>query len=139
MIRYVDNISAEEYLNLRQQVDWVLFPLEEAQECIDNSYMVICVRDEEQAIGVARLIWDGGYIAMLSDVIVAPEYQGQGIGRKLVEACIQNLKDSIKPGYKVKLNLNAAKDKELFYEKFGFRQRPNKEAGAGMDQWFIKE
>ena len=22
-----------------------------------------------------------------------------------------------------------------FYEKFGFRERPNEEAGAGMDQW----
>ena len=139
MIRYVDYITAEEYMNLRKMVGWVQFPLEEAQICIDNAYMVLCVRDDDKAIGVVRLLWDGGYIAFLSDVIVDPEYQGQGIGRKLVESCIERLKKDMKPGYKVKLTLNSAKGKEPFYEKFGFRVRPNEEAGPAMDQWFIAE
>lgn len=139
MIRYVDYITAEEYMNLRKTVGWVQFPLEEAQICIDNAYMVLCVRDDDKAIGVVRLLWDGGYIAFLSDVIVDPEYQGQGIGRKLVESCIERLKKDMKPGYKVKLTLNSAKGKEPFYEKFGFRVRPNEDAGPAMDQWFIAE
>lgn len=137
MIQYVSNITAKEYMDLRKKVGWVEFPLEEAQECITNAYMVLCVRDDEKAIGVVRLLWDKGYIAFLSDVIVDPEYQGQGIGRKLVEACIQRLKDDMKPGYKVKLTLNSAKGKEPFYEKFGFKVRPNEDAGPAMDQWFI--
>lgn len=83
------------------------------------------------------LLWDGGYIAFLSDVIVIPEYQGQGIGRKLVEASIQKLKEGMKTGYKVKLALNAAKGKGPFYEKFGFKVRPNEDAGPGMNQWVI--
>lgn len=45
----------------------------------------------------------------------------------------------MKPGYKVKLNLNSAKGKEPFYEKFGFKIRPNEECGAGMDQWLNLE
>ena len=139
MIRYVDQITAEEYMNLRKMVGWVQFPLEEAQACIDNAYMVQCVRDDDKVIGVVRLLWDGGYIAFLSDVIVDPEYQGQGIGRKLVEACINRLKKDMKPGYKVKLTLNSAKGKEPFYEKFGFRVRPNEDAGTAMDQWFIAD
>ena len=139
MIRYVDNITAEEYMSLRKMVGWVQFPLEEAQICIDNAYMVLCVRDDDKAIGVVRLLWDGGYIAFLSDVIVDPEYQGQGIGRKLVESCIERLKKDMKPGYKVKLTLNSAKGKEPFYEKFGFRVRPNEDADPAMDQWFIAE
>lgn len=137
MIQYVSNITAKEYMDLRKKVGWVEFPLEEAQECITNAYMVLCVRDDEKAIGVVRLLWDKGYIAFLSDVIVDPEYQGQGIGRKLVEACIQRLKDDMKPGYKVKITLNSAKGKEPFYEKFGFKVRPNEDAGPAMDQWFI--
>ena len=139
MIRYVDYITAEEYMSLRKMVGWVQFPLEEAQICIDNAYMVLCVRDDDKAIGVVRLLWDGGYIAFLSDVIVDPEYQGQGIGRKLVESCIERLKKDMKPGFKVKLTLNSAKGKEPFYEKFGFRVRPNEDAGPAMDQWFIAE
>ena len=137
MIQFVDYITAEEYMSLRKKVGWVEFPLEEAQACIDNAYLIRCVRDGEKAIGVVRLLWDGGYIAFLSDVIVDPEYQGQGIGRTLVETCISRLKADMKPGYKVKLTLNSAKGKEPFYEKFGFRERPNEDSGPAMDQWFI--
>ncbi len=139
MISYVEHITPEEYMDLRKKMGWTEFPLEEAKDCIDNAYMVLCVRDDDKAVGVARLIWDGGYIAFLSDVIVDDKYQGQGIGTKLVEACIQRLKSDLKPVYKVKMNLNAAKGKESFYERFGFRERPNDDAGAGMDQWFIAE
>ncbi len=139
MIKFGDYITPEEYMGLRKVVGWVEFPLEQAKACIDKAYMVMCVRDDDKAIGVVRLLWDGGYIAFLSDVIVAPEYQGQGIGRKLVETSIAKLKEGMKPGYKVKITLNSAKDKEHFYEKFGFKVRPNDDAGPGMDQWLIME
>ena len=137
MIRYVKDITAKEYMELRRKVGWMEFPMEEAQAGIDNAYMILCVRDDDKCIGVVRLLWDGGYVAFLSDVIVDPEYQGQGIGRTLVEAVIKRIKDDMKPGYKVKLNLNSAKGKEKFYERFGFAERPNDDAGPGMDQWFF--
>lgn len=139
MIRFTDYITSEEYMELRRRVGWCEFPLEEAQAGIDNSYMITCARDEEKAIGVVRLLWDGGYIAFLSDVIVDPDYQGQGIGKKLVESVIKRVKADMKPGYKVKMCLMAAKGKEPFYEKFGFSERPNENLGAGMDQWFLLE
>ena len=137
MIRYEENISPEEYLELRRLVGWRLFPLEEAKNCVERAYMVLCVRDDERAIGVVRLSWDGGYVAFISDVIVIPEYQGQGIGKKLVEAVINRIKSEMKPGYMVNLNLNSAKGKEPFYAKLGFIERPNEEAGAGMNQWLV--
>ena len=139
MIQYLDSITPEEYMELRKKVGWMQFPLEEAKNCVENAYMIVCVRDEGKAIGVVRLLWDGGYVAFLSDVIVDPAYQGRGIGRTLVESVIKRIKDNMKPGFKVKLNLNAAKGKEPFYEKLGFRQRPNEDAGAGMDQWLTLE
>lgn len=85
MIRYTNDITAEEYMALRDIVGWMQFPLEEARICVEKAYLVLCARDDDKAIGVVRLLWDGGYIAFLSDVIVIPEYQGQGIGRALVQ------------------------------------------------------
>jgi GNAT superfamily N-acetyltransferase len=139
MIRFVDYITPEEYMELRRKVGWVEFPAEQANACIYNAYMIRCARDGDKAVGVARLLWDGGYIAFLSDVIVDAEYRGQGIGSKLVESCIQKLKSDMKPGYKVKMTLNAAKGKESFYEKFGFQARPHDDCGPGMDQWIMQK
>jgi GNAT superfamily N-acetyltransferase len=138
MIQYTDRITPEEYMELRRKVGWMEFPMEEAKACVENAYFVICVREDEKAIGVVRLLWDGGYVAFLSDLVVDPAYQGQGIGRKLVETVIQRIRDTMKPGYKVKLTLNSSRGKEPFYEKFGFRERPNEDAGAAMDQWLIR-
>ena len=126
-------------MELRDRVGWMQFPLEEAKICVEKAYMVLCARDGDKAIGVVRLLWDGGYIAFLSDVIVIPEYQGQGIGRALVEACIKKLKADMPAGFKVKLTLNSAKGKEAFYRNFGFKERPNDDAGPAMDQWFVQE
>ena len=109
MIRYTDQITPEEYMELRKKAGWTEFPVEEAKACVENAYMVLCVRDDERAVGVVRLLWDGGYVAFLSDLIVDPGYQGQGIGRELVETVIRKIKEEMKPGYKVKLTLNSSK------------------------------
>ena len=139
MIRFTELITTEEYMELRRKVGWMEFPAEKAAACVQNAYYVLCVRDDDKAIGVVRLLWDGGYVAFLPDLIVVPEYQGQGLGRKLVEAVIRQIREEMKPGYKVKLTLNSAKGKELFYEKIGFRARPNEDAGPAMDQWLSFE
>ena len=139
MIQYTDYITPEEYTGLRETAGWMQLPPEEVKACVENAYMMLCARDEGKAVGAARLLWDGGYVAFLSDVVVDPAYQGRGIGRHLVEEVIQRIKSDMKPGYKVKLALNSAKGKEPFYEKFGFRERPNENAGAAMDQWLAAE
>ena len=139
MITYTNDITAEEFLSLRASVGWVDLPLEEAEVCVENVYFIVCVRDDEKAIGLARMMWDGGYMAFLSDVIVDENYRGLGIGRKLVEMCIEKLKSDLKPGFKVKMTLNSAKGKEAFYEKFGFELRPNDHAGNALDQCITAE
>ena len=139
MIRYTDTITPEEYMELRRKVGWMELPYEQAKACVEKAYVIRCVRDDDKAVGVARLLWDRGYIAFLSDVIVDEKYRHQGIGSRLVESCLQKLKDDMRPGWKVKITLNSAKGKEAFYERFGFEARPHDDCGAGMDQWLMKE
>lgn len=49
-----------------------------------------------------------------------PEYQGQGIGRAIVERLLEHIKCEAIPGTVVQVGLTAVKGKEPFYEKFGF-------------------
>ena len=133
-ITITNTISPEEYLGLRQAVGWSVFPLEQAESGLQNSH-VICFRDKEKAIALGRVIWDHGYSILISDVIVAPEYQGKGLGRKLMEEIMAYIRSLLKPGYRIMISLMAAENKQGFYKKFGFIERPSELFGPGMHQW----
>ena len=136
-----DSITPEEYMKLREAVGWGLFPLEEAEAGLSNSY-IWCLRDNEasgQPIGIGRVIWDHGYVMYIADIIVIPEYQGNGLGRVIMEHVMDFIHEQLKPGYKFMVSLCSAKRKEEFYKKFGFVVRPNDDVGPGMHQWFVNE
>ena len=89
-------ITPGEYMKMREAVGWGLFPLEEAQAGLENSY-IWCIRDNGAPIGLGRVIWDHGYVMYIADIIVIPEYQGQGLGRVIMEKLLEEIKASLKP------------------------------------------
>ncbi len=130
-------INPEDYMMFRDAVGWGLFPLEEAEKSLRDS-IVICIREEGKPVALGRIVWDHGYVVYIADIIVLPEYQGQGYGRRIMEKVMSTIRSNLKPGYSVMVSLSSAKGKESFYEKFGFINRPNDDVGHGMFQW-IKE
>ena len=52
-----------------------------------------------------------------------------------MEGLINKTMNSACEGEKIMFILGAAKDKEPFYEKFGFIRRPNEFSGDGMSMW----
>lgn len=128
-------IIPEEYMKMREIAGWSLFPLEQAEQGLKNSFILVCLRKDGKPIGIGRAVSDQGYVIYIADVIVSPEYQGQGLGRKIMEELMTRIKATLKPGYKVMVTLMAAKGKEEFYNKFGFVNRPSERFGCGMHQW----
>ena len=135
MLTFGNSISVEEYSELRISVNWALLAADQEKSGLEHSDFIISCRDDEHIVGCARVFWDKGYIAYLADVIEKPEYQGRGIGSKLVSECISYIDSQLKEGWRIKIVLVSAKGKESFYEKFGFACRPNDTLGAGMDLW----
>ena len=64
--------------------------LEDLSIAIANSNPVIGVWDGQQLIGFARATSDGVYRATIWDVVIHPEYQGSGLGSKLVETVLSH-------------------------------------------------
>ena len=128
-------ITPEEYIEMRRLVEWSAFPLEQAAEGIKNTFILICFRVDGKPVALGRAVSDRGYVVYIADVIVIPEYQGNGLGRKIMESLMEQIKASMKPGYRIMISLMAAQGKEKFYNKFGFVDRPSEFYGCGMHQW----
>jgi ribosomal protein S18 acetylase RimI-like enzyme len=90
---------------------------EDMQTAIHNSNPVVTAWDGEELIGFARATSDGVYRATIWDVVVNPDYQGAGIGRKLVQTILAhphvNRVDRV---YLMTTN------QQKFYERIGFEE-----------------
>lgn len=134
-----DYITPEEYMEMRKLVEWIEFPLEQAAEGIKHTSHLVVFRKDGKVIALARVLTDYGYVVYIADVIVHPDFQGQGLGRALMNNVMEYIKSQLKPGYKKMISLMAAQGKEEFYKKFGFVARPNEMYGCGMCQWIKTE
>ncbi len=80
-----------------------------------NSTLVISAWKGNRLIGVVRVLSDKMFRSVIYDVAVTPEFQGQGIGRELVERCIEHYPKS---EWLVQTKEHIAG----YYEKFGFKR-----------------
>lgn len=87
---------------------------ERMNRALAASSVVICARRDNQRVGFARAISDFAWCAYLSQVAVLPEYQHQGIGRRLVTQLLKQV------GEEVSLLLHSAETATGLYEALGF-------------------
>jgi len=133
-IVFTKNLSADEYNILHRSVGWGKCIPEKVNMALERSeFLTVARTDGEKAVGMARFIYDGLQI-LLMDVIVMPEYQGRGIGKRMMQDVMDYIRILAKSGG-IKINLVTAPDKAGFYEKFGFTARPTETLGPGMTQW----
>lgn len=77
-MEYKENmLGFDDYCKLRESVDWLLFSKEQMQEALNNSLYTVTVVNENQSVGMGRLIGDGMYF-MIVDIVVHPTYQKKG-------------------------------------------------------------
>ena len=128
----INTLYPELFLELYCSVGWEAPGLDQIAMALEHSFATFCAYDGERAVGMARLLGDGGMSFYIKDFAVRPEYQGRGVGRLLMNAMEEHIIASIPDGWAVSLELISSKGRELFYEKFGFEQRPCDWVGAGM-------
>ena len=119
-------LDVKEISRLCDKVGWPKRPEEKLKIAFENSYLVaqmyICndsddkKNEEERLIATCRATSDHAFNACLWDIIVDPEYQGQGLGKAIVSHSIRALlaRDV------ANVTLFADKDVVKFYERLGF-------------------
>lgn len=128
----INELSPELYLCLYRSVGWDAPGLDQIEKALEGSLATFCACDVDMPVGMARLMGDGGMSLYIKDFAVLPDYQGQGVGRALMNAMESWIEKQLKPGWAVSLELISSKGRESFYAKLGFEQRTNDWDGAGM-------
>ena len=128
----INELSPDLYLCLYRSVGWDAPGLDQIEKALEGSLATFCACDGDMPVGMARLMGDGGMSFYIKDFAVLPDYQGQGVGRALMNAMESWIEKQLKPGWAVSLELISSKGRESFYAKLGFEQRPNDWDGAGM-------
>ena len=109
-----------EYLSLRVAAGLSAMSGEGAAAGLPASWCSVCVRAGGELVGMGRVVGDGGLFLFVVDIAVAPAWQGQGLGRRIMEALMARVREGAQP--RTMVGLIADGTAFRLYEKFGFRQ-----------------
>ncbi|WOD38975.1 GNAT family N-acetyltransferase [Nodosilinea sp. E11] len=87
---------------------------------VAHSYPVVTAWDGTSLIGFARATSDGVFRATIWDVVISPDYQGGGLGRRLVETLVAHPHMS-----RVERVYLMTTHQQGFYARIGFEENPS--------------
>ena len=115
-----NKLKAEDFIRLKLSAGFRERSVELVEKALDNNlYDVVAVTGGE-VIGMGRLVGDGVMYWYLQEIVVLPEYQGNGIGTAIVNRLLEYITKHTEKGDFTSVGLTAAEGKEGFYERFGF-------------------
>jgi len=114
------DIDEMSLLALYNAVNWTIYTNEENRDklgtAVRNSTYVVTAWKDEQLVGLARVLSDDVSIFYLQDILILPEYQGMGIGRKLLANCLERFHH-----VRAKVLMTDNEERQIkFYESMGF-------------------
>jgi ribosomal protein S18 acetylase RimI-like enzyme len=112
----VEGIDWDELSHLYEIAPLGTKPKDYLKKAMANSMFKCFAFSDHKLVGVGRALADGVDCSYLCDIAVHPEYQGEGIGKLIVEKLMR-----FSEGHK-KIILYANPGKESFYENFGFKR-----------------
>lgn len=128
-------LDVDTYLMLRNKVNWKPLTKEQATRALDNTLFNVVVFENDEPVGMGRVVGDGAVVCYVQDLIIIPEYQGKGIGHGILQIIKEYVYELKIPGTEIMLDLMCAKGREEFYKKNGFIERPTGKLGPGMIQY----
>ncbi|HEY4079801.1 MAG TPA: GNAT family N-acetyltransferase [Burkholderiaceae bacterium] len=94
-------------------------PVSRYEAALSGSWACCSAYADDRLVGFGRVISDGVLHAFITEMIIAPDFQQQGIGRAILDALVQRC---LARGV-TDIQLFCAEGKEGFYRQGGFAPR----------------
>ena len=124
----VETPPIDDYLRLRRISGLSPKTEEGARAGLPNSFCGVLVRHDGAAVGMGRVIGDGGLFFQIVDIAVDPAHQGRGLGKAIMAALMETLKAQAPSDAYV--SLIADGEAWRLYEQYGFK--PTAPVSIGM-------
>ena len=130
------SITIDEFLEMVESVGWKTYSKEQVEKALKNTMYIIKATVNGKLAGIGRVVGDYSIVCMLTDICVKPEFQGQGIGLKIINELKMLIESNMYEGEKMQIELTPTAGNEAFYQKAGFKYKPEKI--TGMYLWIKK-
>lgn len=130
------SITVDEFLEMVKSVGWKTYTEEQIEKALQNTMYMVKATIDNKLAGIGRVVGDDSIVCMLTDICVKPEFQEQGIGLKITSELKRLIEENVADGEKMQIELTPTAGKEPFYEKAGFKYKPDKI--TGMYLWIKK-
>jgi len=119
-IREYQTYNESEILALYTSVGWSAYTdnPQVLQKGFANSLLVLAAYEEEQLLGIIRVVGDGCTIVFIQDILVYPKYQRKGIGTVLLKAVLEKYEHV----RQIELATDNTSKTIAFYESMGFQK-----------------
>ena len=110
--------KSDEILRLYKQVGWTAYTedMPALERGYKNSLYILAAYENDQLIGIIRVVGDGATVILIQDIIVCPEMQRRGIGTALLKAVL----DRYSAVRQIQLTTDNMPETVAFYKSLGF-------------------
>lgn len=135
-IKLYYSITTDEFLEMVESVGWKTYSKEQVEKALKNTMYMVKATVNGKLAGIGRVVGDFSIVCILTDICVKPEFQGQGIGLKITNELKKLIELNVNEGEKIQIELTPTAGNETFYQKAGFKYKP--EVITGMYLWIKK-
>ncbi|UTH73122.1 GNAT family N-acetyltransferase [Chromobacterium sp. IIBBL 290-4] len=122
--------DVETYRRLRAEAGLSPKSWQAAARGLVGTVFAVQILHAGQAVGMGRLIGDGGSFYQVVDIAVSPAHQGRGLGKRVMAAITDYIQREAPPS--AYISLIADGDAQHLYRQFGFELTAPRSVGMAM-------
>ena len=122
--------SSSDYRRLRVAAGLSPKSAEAAAAGLPNTVFAVMIRKEGEVVGMGRIIGDRGLFFQIVDIAVDPNHQKRGLGKRIVAALVDHLRQTAPSG--AYITLIADGEAHRLYSLYGFEPTAPKSIGMSF-------